>query len=473
MADRRNGALATRTNDQDATAALLATISAEDRVAIEAAMKTMIVAGREEEKTPNVIVAGAALLARSLGLRLDLGHVMVWKGRKSEGGGNQRRWVDTYDYFVTADGWAAWGASQVGSDGQPLYAGMTFETLDRKAKRDLLIERREGEQKLARRCLVYRRAWREPAEGIGIADPEHPHGERRSTDRKTGEATTFGGNPVERSDPRAMADARAARQAFKRAFPISDQTIERAHRAASRALEAGERIDLRAVGTAASSAVAELPEPERQPTDDWKRFWVACSDAGLSREHVYDALMVAGFDVGDPPSVTNTRLSPRETLIALGLMHGDVMDDWQITRRREAPKVRDLHADYREEPVVEAEIMADTEPPAAAAADASHSEASNEGAEREVPAPVEVEAEPETAPATGHPWAGVSIPDTPRGAWQLWQTWAADCLAEADLVALDAHFAEVYDDDDPVRQVIGHTFQVELGKRREALPVPA
>ena len=471
MADRGNGALATRTNDQDATAALLATISDEDRVAIEAAMKTMIVAGREEEKTPNVIVAGAALLARSLGLRLDLGHVMVWKGRKSEGGGNQRRWVDTYDYFVTADGWAAWGASQVGLDGQPLYAGMTFETLDRKAKRDLLIERREGEQKLARRCLVYRGDWREPAEGIGIADPEHPHGERRSTDRKTGEATTFGGNPVERSDPRAMADARAARQAFKRAFPISEQTIERAHRAAARALEAGERVDLRAVGTAASSAVAELPEPERQPTDDWKRFWVACSDAGLSREHVYDALMVAGFDVGDPPSVTTTRLSPRETLIALGLMRGDVMDDWQITRRREAPTVRDLHADYREEPV-DAEVV-DDDSSEAEAPDASHSGASNEGAEREVPAPVEVEVETEAEPATGHPWAGVAIPDNPRGAWQLWQTWAADCLAEADLVALDAHFAEVYDDDDPVRQVIGHTFQAELGKRREALPVPA
>ena len=123
-------------------------------------------------------------------------------------------------------------------------------------------------RKLARRCWVSRKDWEVPAEGIGIADPVHPHGQRENRDGQL-----YGGNPIEVQDPRVMADARASRQAFKRAFPMNDKALKAANARARRMLESGETLQLEDIGAAARHVGETMPEPERQPTDDWAEFW--------------------------------------------------------------------------------------------------------------------------------------------------------------------------------------------------------
>ena len=113
--------------DAEAVEAQLATLSPEDRTAIESMVKSIVVAGPDQQATPSAVLQGAAILCQSMGLRFELGHVLVWKGRKQVDG----QWTETYSYFVSSEGWAAWGAQFEDPVHGQLYGGITFETLDR------------------------------------------------------------------------------------------------------------------------------------------------------------------------------------------------------------------------------------------------------------------------------------------------------------------------------------------------------
>ena len=221
--------------------ASLANLSEPDRQAVEAMAQATIAGGIHAADTPMALVYGAASMAHALGLRADLGHVMVYSTRqRAKGGGDG--WDTQHRFYITESGWQAWAAQF------DQYSGAEWRPLGPDERQALLIR-----QPLALEVKIHRSDWAVPAVAIGYADPGN-------TD-----------NFVEKNDPLAMALARAFRRAMARAFPINARRVAEAERQAARG------AGLEALGAEALAEAAALPQPTSPPTDEWRNFWVSVS----------------------------------------------------------------------------------------------------------------------------------------------------------------------------------------------------
>jgi hypothetical protein len=142
-----------------------------------------------------------------------------------------------------------------------VYEGKIYVTLDgalRDAKRipnfqgiqttPLTEQEREGrgiKQPIAYRCELYRADWKVPAVGIGVADPAQP----------------FRNNPVERTQPHALAEARAIRRAVRLAREVPTgiirQDIDMETGEILAAVQAEPAVEAESVRVAPTEVVAE------------------------------------------------------------------------------------------------------------------------------------------------------------------------------------------------------------------------
>ena len=204
--------------------AQLASRTPADREAIQGMAQATIAAGVNAADTPLALIYAAASLAHTLGLRAELGHVLIY-GRGT-GGQSQRR------PYITEAGVQAW-ASQFDS-----YQGAEWRVLDDEERRLMLIK-----QPLAVEVLGWRSDWKVPARAIAYADPN------------------ASGQAVENNDPLAMALARGHRRMLLRLYPQSAALIA--------------DLERRAVAGLGESrpSVDAVPAPN-EATDEWRAFWV-------------------------------------------------------------------------------------------------------------------------------------------------------------------------------------------------------
>ena len=243
-------ALAITTKANEAIWARRDALPLAERQQIDTAVAQMVVAEQLSATIPKAVVWGAAFLARDLGLRFELGHVIVYPSR-SKG-------REIFNYYLTVDGWITWAGRFRDRNGDPLYAGLELETIGSEEKAALAIP----DHLLARRARVYRHDFKVPAEGIGFADP--------NISPKV--------HPVEAKFPLMMAESRAIRRAMRRAFPLSDNPAHAQHIEASLPV-----IEERPSDVVDVTATA-------LPTDDWQQFWIQAQELGFEKAKVYEII---------------------------------------------------------------------------------------------------------------------------------------------------------------------------------------
>ena len=263
-----------------------ATLTQEDRASVEAMAQATIAGGVHGADTPLALIYGAASMAKSLGLRADLGHVMVFSTRKKAGQG----WATENRFYITEAGWQAW-MSQFKE-----YEGSEWRVLSSQERESLLIK-----QPLALEVKIHRSDWRVPAVGIGYADPS-------ARDQA-----------VEQRDPLAMAMARAYRRAISRAFPIEAGSAARLQAQAN----AGMTLD--DAGNAVRATAQALPG--NAADDDWRVFWLQVGEHPTWRNvaraavhaHVADVLHVTlPLKADGEPTFKGSTVTPQRAWWALG-----------------------------------------------------------------------------------------------------------------------------------------------------------
>jgi len=231
--------------------AQLAAYDENDQTAIKAMAQATIAAGVYARETPQALIYAAASLAHSLGLKAELGHVMIYTTRGQQGGSARP--------YVTEEGYEAW-ASQFDQ-----YDGAEWCVLNQDEKDDLLIS-----QPLAIKVTGYRKDWRVPAVAIGYADP------------------TVRDQAVEKRDPFAMAMARGHRRMLRRLFPMSAGRVAELEAKAMRGL--GFTMDQ--VHSAALEDAGNAPASTA--TDEWRSFWIEVSRDpnwhDQSRQDIHDVI---------------------------------------------------------------------------------------------------------------------------------------------------------------------------------------